>query len=433
MRPQPLFLKSVLFCLCFILAVSLVKPANGQETTTQLSGPVFGTTYNISFKSDSVDEAVLAQAIDGRLAEIDLHMSNWRNDSDVSKFNATEPNIWFSVSQETASVVAKAKSITDQSNGMFDITVAPLVRAWNFGAAAKSSFNPPTEEQINDTLQHVGSQYLEVRLAPPALKKTVAALEVDLSAIAKGYAVDAISELLTERSVDHFMVEIGGEIRASGASLPGAGWRIGLEAPERNARKIDSVIALHDEALATSGDYRNFFEFNGVTYSHTIDPTTGMCVDHDLASVSVIANSCMEADAWATAILAMGPDVGFEWAKAQNIKAMLLRRSTTGQPIRELTKGFPSPIIQITSKKDGTMSNEFFQLFLVTAAVFGVAVLAMSIGTIVANRRLQGSCGGMAGLKDEGGSTVCDMCTRPSAECSGNPEADRAAADSSQS
>ena len=191
----------------------------------------------------------------------------------------------------------------------------------------------------------------------------------------------------------------------------------------RTSREVDAVVSLANEALATSGDYRSFFEHNGQTYSHTIDPTTVRPVDHQLASVSVTAESCARADAFATAILVMGPEKGLAWAESNQVRAMLITRTADGSLSRATTAEFPDLELQQPSPQTTKASgNNFAQLVVAATVVFGIAILAMSVGTIIANRRLQGSCGGIAGLKDSGGKTICDMCTKPSPECSGNPE-----------
>lgn len=428
---SPLFLGLLLATQTVGLQQALAQAETTQDSQTQtrggdsvrINGRIFGTTYNISARGDSLDKEALSKAIENRLNEIDARMSNWRNDSDVSRFSVADPNAWFAVEKETAQVVAAAKNMSIETDGAFDVTVAPLVRLWNFGAGAAGSFTPPTPEQIAEVLSQVGHQHLDIQLDPPALRKRVAGLELDLSAIAKGYAVDQVGALLLNRQVDHFMVEIGGEVLCHGTNRDGSSWRIGLEAPDRNERRVDSIISLSNEGLATSGDYRNFFDHNGITYSHTISPQTGKPVEHNLAAVTVISDQCMLADAMATAILSMGPQAGLDWAKDHNVKAMLIQR-TNDQPVRSMTSDFPTPNIQ-PSTASNNPSSDFLRMFLITVAIFGIAIIAMAVGTIVSNRRLQGSCGGMAGLSDEQGRTICDMCTRPSSECSGNPEADR--------
>jgi len=181
---------------------------------------------------------------------------------------------------------------------------------------------------------------------------------------------------------------------------------------------VDSIVSLDNRSLATSGDYRSYFEHAGVTYSHTIDPHTARPVTHDLAAVTVIASDCVQADALATAILAMGPEHGTSWANANNVTALLLTR--TGNRIERTTTG-AFPLVDAANADAVAGESNLLRMFLITTAVFAIAVAAMAIGTIIANRRLQGSCGGMAGLKDAGGKTICDMCTKPSPDCSGEP------------
>lgn len=385
-----------------------------------LQGNVFGTSYSITLHSDTAIDAVAVQEeVDARLDEIDRLMSTYRDDSEVSRFNRSPATTWISVSLETASLVQRAIAISEQTDGAFDTTIGPLVALWNFGAgASEGRFEPPTDAKVRETLQLVGFQKMKVRLDPPSLWKEVAGLQLDLSAIAKGYAVDQVGSILAE--FDHVMVEIGGEVLTRGVRPDGGPWRIGLEAPVPNARRVDAIIPLKDQALATSGDYRNFHTHGGVTYSHTVNPKTGRPVDHQLASVTVLASTCENADALATALSVMGPERGRDWANQASIQAMLVSRSTGGL-VTETTADFP----KVNVGSEPAKSN-YFGMFLVTAAVFGIAILAMSVGTIVANRRLQGSCGGMAGLKDSGGKTICDMCTKPSAECSGEPTDEQA-------
>lgn len=417
----------VVIAATWLLPIAL-SPLHAEYIT--ISGRAFGTSYMVKAidKARSADEpstqesleSSLASRIEQRLDEIDRAMSTYRDDSEVSRFNQADPGVWFSVGQETAKLVQRALEISEKTDGAFDVTVGPAVGLWNFGADAGQRFKVPSDDQITEVLTRVGHEKLLVRLDPPAIQKTTTGVQLDLSAIAKGYAVDAIAELLNE--FPNFMVEIGGEVRVKGSRDLGNGWRIGLESPDPNRRKVDSVVTLHDQALATSGDYRNFHVHDGAAYSHTIDPRTARPVTHALAAVSVIADNCADADAYATALLVMGVERGKPLAEANQLQVLMTTRDSsdlqsagvsTAQLTKVATDGFPS---EPTSNPNG-----FVTTFLVTAAVFGIAVLAMSVGTIVANRRLQGSCGGMSNIKDSGGNTICDMCTRPSSECTGQP------------
>lgn len=416
-RSLPLFLLPLLT----LLSCSTATVADA----VRINGQIFGTSYHIqAVSAREIDVPSLSTAISHRLDEIDRRMSTYRDDSDVSRFNRAETGAWFPVDEETAAVVSLAQSVSRETAGCFDITVGPAVRLWNFGAGAVKRFQPPNEQQIAETLTIVGFEKLDVQLAPPALRKSVSGLQIDLSAIAKGHAVDAVSRLLEDHEISGYLVEIGGEVRAFGVNHDGSAWRIGLEAAQPDARRVDAVVSLDREALATSGDYRNFFEFEGRTYSHTIDPSTASPVDHHLAAVTVIADSCARADALATAILVMGPERGLAWAASQNVKAMLLSRSPNDAPngaVHRETVNFPEFDV-VTPTQAATTASSFLRLMAVAVVVFGIAFLAMSLGTIIANRRLKGSCGGLAGMRDEHGQTLCDMCTKPSPECSGDPD-----------
>jgi len=297
------------------------------------SGATMGTRYTVRLVDDSwalggsFDIAIIQKHVDQRLGEINRLMSTYDAESELSKFNQHTGNDWFSVSDETATVVKFALRVAADSDGAFDPTVGPAVNLWGFGPK-KTRPRLPSDEQIAAVLARVGYDQLEVQQNPPALRKSNPTLSLDLSAIAKGYAVDAISDLLAEEGYDRSMVEIGGEVRTRGLKPDDLPWRIGIEKPDTGGRSIQRIVELRDAALATSGDYRNFFERDGVRYSHTIDPTTGRPVQHRLATVTVVADSCMEADALATAVLVMGDQRGYDWCMKHGICALLMVRSS---------------------------------------------------------------------------------------------------------
>ncbi len=238
---------------------------------------------------------------------VDTAMSTYQDDSELSRFNrhGTEP---FEVSDSMIEVVSEAQRIAELSSGAFDITVGPLVDAWGFGPDPGG--DPPDADTIAVLLADNGFRRLDVDPEQRTLQKENAAIRCDLSAIAKGYAVDRVALGLTDLGLVDFMVEIGGEVRAVGRNAVGEAWRIGIERPEAGSRGMWSAVALADAAMATSGDYRNYYEKDGVRISHTIDPRTGRPVTHRLASVRVIHPSCMTADALATAISVLGPEEG---------------------------------------------------------------------------------------------------------------------------
>ena len=294
---------------------------------TLFSGPTMGTRYTVKLAQALEVAAVdsVQRAVDRTLARVNRRMSTYLPDSEISRFNRTAGTDWFGVSVETAGVLAEALRTSRLSAGAFDVTVGPLVQLWGFGPAGQRVIRPSPAE-VADARGRVGYRLLEVRTAPPGLKRAQNAVEIDLGAIAKGYGVDQVAVTLDSLGLSAYMVEIGGEVRVKGEKAPGQPWQIGIERPVADKRVILRVVSLSDVALATSGDYRIFFEQDGQRYSHTIDPRTGEPIDHDLAAVSVLAGSCMRADALATALLVLGPRDGYELAVREQIAALFVLR-----------------------------------------------------------------------------------------------------------
>lgn len=291
----------------------------------QFSGSTMGTTYTVKAVQvpESIDSAALQTQVEDILAEVNGQMSTYDANSELSRFNQSETTDWVTVSPELAQVVQQALRISRLSRGAFDVTVGPLVNLWGFGPEM-SADELPAKAALEAALARVGYQRLHARLTPPALKKDGADIYVDLSAIAKGYGVDRLAEYLEAQGIDHYLVEIGGELRGKGLNPAGVPWRVAIEKPDPGQRAVQRVIEISDQAIATSGDYRNFFEKDGQRYSHAIDPETGQPVRHELASVTVVNPSALEADAWATALLVLGPQQGAQLAEEQNLAAFLL-------------------------------------------------------------------------------------------------------------
>lgn len=383
-------------------------------------GATMGTQYHITIARPAVevDAQTLQSEVDAELDRINEQMSTYLPDSEISRFNSQNGTDWFDVSPDFAAVVKRAQEVSEMTAGAFDVTVGPLVNRWNFGPA-KTDINIPSEAEIAALKQSVGFQLIEVRDDPPAIIKQRPEVQVDLSAIAKGFAVDRIARLLEARGFENFMAEIGGEIRVRGSNADSQAWRVGIERPVGNTRVVHRVVRLRDAAMATSGDYRNFIELDGRRYSHIIDPRTGYPVDHQLASVSVIADDCLSADAWATALLVLGPEQGFDVAKQHGIRALLIERTETGL-VERATIGFEHALADARATESPTSHSNaapMLNVFLYTLAAFALAVAAMSVGVMISNRRLRGSCGGLAGLKDESGRPLCEVYTNPSEEC----------------
>ena len=240
-------------------------------------------------------------------------------------------------------------------------------------------------------------------------------MEIDLSAIAKGFAVDEIARLLDEHNLSGYLVEIGGEVRSQGTRSNGTPWRVGLEKPSAAELSVQRILPFTNKALATSGDYRNFFEIDGQRYSHTIDPRTGRPVVDSLASVTIAADECMQADAWATTLMVLGSQRGYNLAVDHNIAALLIVRDES--EFIETTTPRWDTLFADTEDADDRESH--MKLFLAVIVVFGVAFVGMAVGVIFSNRRLRGTCSGLAGMRDAQGNTLCESCDHPSEICTG--------------
>ena len=331
--PQSNFRRWVVIFVVILSFTNLIwrRPPAATENFIRISGQTMGTTYRVVVASppSALVAERLQQQVDQLLEKINDQMSNYRPNSELSRFNSSDSIDWQPVSAELALVVAEAQQISRNTNGRFDATVGPLVILWNFGPNRHQD-QVPSDDDINQELQRTGFQHIAVRTDPPALKKDQPDIELDLSAIAKGYGVDQVAELLLQQSDGAFLVEIGGEVRTSGHKPDGTAWKVGIESPLENRRDIQRAVPLSDVALATSGDYRNYFEQNGKRFSHTIDPSTGRPVSHQLASASVLSDRCMTADAIATSLMVMGPDEGYNWAVEQQLAALLIVRKPDG-------------------------------------------------------------------------------------------------------
>lgn len=397
-----------------LLVAIFIAMAASAEAQLKVSGTTMGTIpWNITvskpYAGHSEDDVkTLAQAKLDRVNEL---MSTYIPDSEVSRFNAYGETEWFPVQPETARVVDRALLICEKSGGAFDITVGPLVNVWHFGPDKGNEFKPPSEKVIEQVRQNIGYKYLSVQLDPPALKKSNPNLQIDLSAIAKGYAVDLISEALREAGLVNHMVEVGGEVRTSGnrdADGVPMKWRIGITQPDGRSTEVNRVALLSDHAMASSGDYQQFFMFNGQRFSHVIDPRTGWPSKSGVASASIIAEDCMTADALATAAMVMGFDDAKKLCEQFKAECYVIRRVGDGF-MTASSSDFPFPI------ENKEVSSWWIPV--ITLAIFVGFILAMSVGVMFSNRRIQGSCGGLNAMEGDHGESACSVCSNPSSEC----------------
>ena len=319
-----------------LLPLSLLLPATGclkDETGLSVhrhsAQPIMGTLWNLTVVTEEpleADEAARLNAlVHDSLHEVDQLMSTYKPGSEISRFNRHPALVPFTISPLTYEVLAEAQRTALQTEGAFDVTVGPLVERWGFGAHGNQNGVPDTSE-IAQLRQRTGFKLLSLSrpAEDPSILKRAEGLQLDLSAIAKGYAVDRASDALLKAGYTNHLVEVGGEIRTSGVNPEGSAWVLAIESPIPGNKPVHQLLEQGTTALATSGDYRNFYERDGKRYSHTIDPRTGAPVTHSLASVSVLAERCTSADAWATALNVLGPEAGLKLAEQQGLAAYFL-------------------------------------------------------------------------------------------------------------
>lgn len=298
----------------------MLTGCNSEEVII-LRGQTMGTYWQVSVaeKMSTTEITELDKKIQAELLAVNQQMSTFIADSEISRFN-NSPDAAVEISSEMSKVVAAALQISAESDGKYDITVLPLVELWGF--AAKKVEKKPTDEEIAAVLPLIG--YQKLHLDGNILRKDNPAMRIDLSSIAKGYGVDKLAELLVKENRQNFLVDIGGEVRAVGNKF-GKAWKIAVEVPEnRGANSIAEVLDLTDKSLATSGNYRNFIDYDGERAVHTIDPRTGRGAVSNLLSVTVAAENCMLADGYATALMAIGGKDAEKFAEKQKLAVLFI-------------------------------------------------------------------------------------------------------------
>ena len=313
--------KYFIISLLLVFSLSSCDKAAVQKTQDypyNAVGMSMGTSYNIkaSHLPDSLSPKEINRQVKEVLDKVNGQMSTYQKDSELSLFNENTSTDWIQVSPELHQVIKESIKISQLSNGLFDVTVGPLVNLWGFGPDEMTT-NPPDDAVVKDKLNQIGYNHLICKDDGLFVKKEIPNLYVDLSGIAKGYGVDQVAELLERLGIVDYMVEIGGEIRVKGKNNQGQPWQIAVEKPTVERRMIEKILSITDTGMATSGDYRNYFEVEGVRFSHTIDPRTGRPINHKLASVTVLRPTSMEADGLATAFMVMGPEDGYQICRAK--------------------------------------------------------------------------------------------------------------------
>ena len=295
----------------------------------KISGTKMGTNYTVTVVADQPAPDNLEELIEAELNRVDQSMSTYKSDSEISQFNALAVNKELGVSTDFYKVLKVSEVVWAASGGAFEPTVAPLVDLWGFGPTRRKD-ELPDPDVIADHLLGLGLDAIKLRKEGDRqfVSKT-RPVQLDLSAVAKGYAVDLVADLLEMNALPDYLVEVGGEMRVSGSNPDGQPWRLAIETPAL-VSQVQEVLALSDGAVATSGDYRNYFEYEGARYSHTLDPRSGYPINHGLASVTVLSDTCAEADAWATALMVMGTHEGMQLANQLGLSVYMISRVKSG-------------------------------------------------------------------------------------------------------
>lgn len=307
-----------------------------------LVGRTMGTTYHIKIIAPpSADMAAVQQRMDRRLEKLNQSMSTYRKDSEISRFNRlSDIETPFSVSADFLKVMLVADAIHEVTGGAWDGTVHPLIDLWGFGRSGPVD-KVPSRSAIRTVLENVGFHHIDIS-ADGFLKKRRPRVTVNLSSIAKGYGVDVVASLIKGSGYRNYLVEIGGELFAAGRRRDGKPWKVGVNLPEKSAAATDvyKALTLEDRAMATSGDYRNFVEIDGRSYSHIIDPRSGFPVNNGVVSASVIAPTCTLADGLATALMIMGPEKGIRLLnRLEKVEGLIIVRKPDGTLVDHLSEG----------------------------------------------------------------------------------------------
>ena len=393
-------IKRKLSALLVALAACTGEPDNGP---LEFSGAAMGTSWSVKLAEfpPEIEPAVLETELALILRAVDEQMSTYRADSELSRFNASRSIDWFPVSADTAAVVVAALEIAQRTDGAFDVTVGPLVNLWGFGPGPWAGV--PTDEELRTARASTGYTRLEVRTSPPALRMSSAARGVDLSGIAKGFTVDALAEHLEARGVANYLVELGGELRATGHNSKEEPWRIGIERPVAGDRILQRVLALQNRAVATSGDYRNARTVGEESLPHVLDPRSGRPVRTGIGSATVVCPTAMEADALATALMVLGPVEGIRFAEREGLAAQLVVRER-GELVTRSTAAFEELVVDAR----GAAPLALFALVLV---VMLLAVAGLAAGLLLRGRPLSAGCRRELGTATP--DSRCWTCRRP--------------------
>ncbi len=307
----------------FIVMSLALAACKRSANVLELSGSTMGTSYTVVAvdHDNSVDKSALSGAIGEALSQVNMQMSNWDPTSEVSRFNAAKTTEGLALSPELARVVSAAQDVNLASDGQFDITLGSAIEAWGFGANGGAQDRVPSSETLASAVESHG-----LEIDGGTVRKAHPDTQIYLSSIGKGFGVDQVARAVQSFGLKDFMVEIGGDLFVAGLNPDGQPWQIGIESPDALSQQAYDVASISNLGMATSGDYRNYFEKEGERFSHILDATTGRPIAHKTASVTVLAENAMLADAWATAMLVLGAERGLEIANQRDLAVMFIDR-----------------------------------------------------------------------------------------------------------
>ncbi|PVX42718.1 thiamine biosynthesis lipoprotein [Pasteurella langaaensis DSM 22999] len=322
--------------LLILTALFALTACNKDPEIVSFMGKTMGTTYHIKYIDNGdldIDKEKVHAKIEMVLKDVNAKMSTYDKNSELSRFNQfTNINQPFEISSDLATVVQEAIRLNKVTEGALDVTVGPVVNLWGFGPEKRLE-RQPTEQQLAERRAWVGIDKLKLinNKGKFSLEKSMPQLYIDLSSIAKGFGVDQVANTIEQIGAKNYMVEIGGEIRAKGKNIEGKDWQIAIEKPNFDgSRSIEQVIGLRDLAMATSGNYRIYFEENGQRFSHEIDPKTGKPIQHHLASITVLHPSSMTADGLSTGLFVLGEKKALEIAEKEHLAVYLIEKTDNG-------------------------------------------------------------------------------------------------------
>ncbi|CAH6661331.1 FAD:protein FMN transferase ApbE [Pseudocitrobacter vendiensis] len=305
---------------------STTAPLN--ETATVLEGKTMGTFWRVSVVDiDKKRADELREKIQTQLDGDDQLLSTWKNDSALMRFNISSSTVPWPVTEAMADIVTESLRIGQKTRGAMDITVGPLVNLWGFGPD-KQPVSTPTQEQIDTAKAKTGLQHLTVinTAGRQYLQKDLPELYVDLSTVGEGYAADHLARLMGMEGISRYLVSVGGALSSRGMNAEGRPWRVAIQKPTDKENAVQAIVDINGHGISTSGSYRNYYELDGQRISHVIDPQTGRPITHKLVSVTVIAPTALEADAWDTGLMVLGPEKAKEVVREQGLAVYMIMK-----------------------------------------------------------------------------------------------------------